>query len=188
MSNPALPFAEVVRERATDLARLGVSGLGPLYDLTAQRLVRYASMVTRQQQDAEDAVHTALAKLADRPLLLLKVNSPWAYLLRIVRNEALLISRRNARIQCSGTLSDLATYCRVDDLEREDSFRQVWLALRRLPREQSEVIALKIWESMTFAEIAGVLDISPNTAASRYRYGMQRVAAILKPLAESCHD
>ena len=31
---------------------------------------------------------------------------------------------------------------------------------------------LKIWNELTFAEIAQVLEISQNTAASRYRYAL----------------
>jgi DNA-directed RNA polymerase specialized sigma24 family protein len=34
---------------------------------------------------------------------------------------------------------------------------------------------LKIWHRRTFEEIGDVLDISPNTAAGRYRYGLQKL-------------
>jgi RNA polymerase sigma-70 factor (ECF subfamily) len=47
--------------------------------------------------------------------------------------------------------------------------------LARLPREQREVVALKVWEEMTFAEIAQVVKASPNTVASRYRYGIEKL-------------
>jgi RNA polymerase sigma-70 factor (ECF subfamily) len=35
---------------------------------------------------------------------------------------------------------------------------------------------------MTFAEIAAALDLSPNTAASRYRYGVDKMRDLLRPL------
>ena len=41
--------------------------------------------------------------------------------------------------------------------------------------EQREVIVLKIWHRCTFEEIGGLLEISPNTAAGRYRYGLQKI-------------
>jgi RNA polymerase sigma factor (sigma-70 family) len=41
-----------------------------------------------------------------------------------------------------------------------------------LPKDQREVLVMKIWNELTFAEIAEVLGISQNTAASRYRYGL----------------
>jgi len=47
--------------------------------------------------------------------------------------------------------------------------------LAELPMDQREVIVLKIWNRYTFEEIGGLLDISPNTAAGRYRYGLQKI-------------
>jgi RNA polymerase sigma-70 factor (ECF subfamily) len=182
------PFADEFRSRTAELAEFGVAALGPLYDLTARRLVRYASMIARQQQDAEDAVHTALTKLADRPSLLVHLDAPWPYLLRMVRNEALLLRRKQARVHGAHDLSQLLTYCRVDELEQEDDYQRIWQSLRKLPTEQSEVIALKLWEHMTFAQIAEVLVISPNTAASRYRYGLEKLAILLHEFAEAGHE
>jgi RNA polymerase sigma-70 factor (ECF subfamily) len=45
--------------------------------------------------------------------------------------------------------------------------------LKELPTKFSEVILLKIWSDKTFAEIGEMLQISQNTAASRYRYGLE---------------
>jgi len=44
------------------------------------------------------------------------------------------------------------------------------------------VVHLKLWEGLTFAEIAATLDIPPNTAASRYRYGLDKLRERLRPL------
>jgi hypothetical protein len=38
---------------------------------------------------------------------------------------------------------------------------------------------LKIWHRHTFEEIGGLLEISPNTAAGRYRYGLQKLRVLL---------
>ena len=43
---------------------------------------------------------------------------------------------------------------------------------------------LRVWGEMTFEETAAVLDISPNTAASRYRYALAKLKERLKPLAK----
>ena len=52
--------------------------------------------------------------------------------------------------------------------------------LAKLPIEQREVIVLKIWHRCTFDEIGTVLDISPNTAAGRYRYGLHKIKLCLE--------
>ena len=61
-----------------------------------------------------------------------------------------------------------------DELERVNS------AMRQLPPEQREVIVLKFFHGMTFNEIGKVAGISPNTAASRYRYGLDKLKLLLE--------
>jgi RNA polymerase sigma-70 factor (ECF subfamily) len=175
-------FQLLVRDCTARLAVAGVDALGALFDLTSLRLVRFAVTLTRNQHDAEDCVQAALVRVAREPGLLSSVACPWAYLLRMVRNEALLLGRRNRLRPMVGDLIDLVIFRRVDELEREETHREVWSALRTLPREQAEVVVLKIWEEMTFAEIGQILDTSPNTAASRYQYAL---AKLTRRLAQS---
>ena len=56
--------------------------------------------------------------------------------------------------------------------------------LRELPVEQREVVVLKIWHGLTFASIAGMMSISPNTVAGRYRYGLQKLRRSLNKWSE----
>jgi RNA polymerase sigma-70 factor (ECF subfamily) len=44
------------------------------------------------------------------------------------------------------------------------------------------VLHLKLWEKLTFDAIAQTLDIPPNTAASRYRYGIDKLRERLRPI------
>jgi RNA polymerase sigma-70 factor (ECF subfamily) len=53
-------------------------------------------------------------------------------------------------------------------------------ALASLPSEQRDVLALKLDAGLTFEEIAAALAMSPNTAASRYRYALEKLRAFLK--------
>jgi RNA polymerase sigma-70 factor (ECF subfamily) len=184
MTDPCT-FPELVRRCVDRLAECGVDALGALFDLTSQRLVRFALAITRNQHDAEDAVQTALVRIAGRPLLLAPSLSPWAYLLQMVRNEALLIARRKKRWVKAGNLNDLLTECPVDEVDREETYRAIWLALRMLPPAQAEVVVLKIWEEMTFIQIGAILDESPNTVASRYQYAMKKLR---NSLAKQCEE
>ncbi len=174
-------FAEKVVVCVERLTESGVAALGGLFDLTSQRLVRYATTITCNQHDAEDAVQASLVQVAKRLRKFCQVDQPWPYLLRVVRNESLLIARRKKRWTLSGNLTDLFTRRLVDEVEMEETYRAVWNALRSLPTEQAEVVVLKIWEEMTFAQIAEILEISPGTVASRYRYAMQKLAQKLDP-------
>ena len=57
-------------------------------------------------------------------------------------------------------------------------------ALAGLPPDQRAVVHLKLWEGLTFGEIAAIQDISPNTAASRYRYALDKLRERLRPIYE----
>ena len=155
-------FSQLVQDCSDRLSANGVDALGALFDLTSHRLVRFAVTLTRNQHDAEDSVQTVLVRVAGRPQLLSAADCPWAYLLRMVRNEALLFGRRKQRRP-----------------ETEETHRAVWSALRMLPPEQAEVVVLKIWEELTFAQIGQILELSPNTAASRYQYAMAKLSKSL---------
>lgn len=173
-------FKAQVRNRADHLARLGEDAISGLIDLTSQRLIRFATTITRNQHDAEDAVQTAIIQISRDTKRLAECDEPWSYLLKIVRNESLLIGRRRRGWRWIDGLCDLRIHRRVDELELEEQYREVWIALRKLPTEQSEVVVLKIWEQMTFADIAEVLELTPSTAASRYRYAMKKLATLLR--------
>lgn len=65
-----------------------------------------------------------------------------------------------------------------DSAERE---REIQAALSNLPSEQREVVVLKIWGELTFDQIGRSLEVSPNTAASRYRYALESMRRQLSP-------
>ncbi len=177
-----VPFTEQVRLCIECIAENGAAGLSGLFDLTATRLVRFSVTITRNQHDAEDAVQAALVRVVSNIRLVRAADAPWSYLLRMVRNESLVILRKKKRWPLVSSLADLLTRRTVDELELEETHRAVWSALRSLPTEQSEVVVLKIWEEMTFAEIAEVLELPPATAASRYRYALSKLAGHLRSL------
>jgi len=173
---PAEPFPERVREFANRIAESGPSAMSGLFDLTSQRLHRYAVTITRKQHDADDVVQHVLLQIAGNPRLLSRAENPWHYLLQMVRNRSLWVVRERKKAFPFAGICDLVTRRSVDELELEDTFRVVWAALRKLPTEQSEVVLLKVWEELTFAQIGTMLNMTPSTAASRYRYAMGKLA------------
>ena len=90
-----------------------------------------------------------------------------------------IIVDKEGKTKISG-LCDLAlkTAGRIED--DQDERQLIEQALRSLPAEQREVIHLKVYEDMTFQQIAQTLGLSINTAASRYRYALEKLRRLLE--------
>ncbi len=67
------------------------------------------------------------------------------------------------------------------DLERDEERAALERAMSTLPIEQHEVLTLKIWGELTFAEIAATIEESPNTVASRYRLAIAALRKVFAP-------
>ena len=91
-----------------------------------------------------------------------------------VRSVALDLLRRDtrrARREANAALEVEQSTAPQFDFD-DGSQRELAAAVDRLPVEQREVLVMKIWNELTFAEIGEALGISQNTAASRYRYAL----------------
>jgi RNA polymerase sigma-70 factor (ECF subfamily) len=145
-----------------------------LYQAKAPELILYGRALGLSHSEAEDVLHetfVALVRRAGPPEL------PEHYCLRAFRNRALNyrrgLWRRVARELESHRWFETASDESPAELE-------AMRCLAGLPPEQREVIVLKIWHDYTLEEIGGLLGISPNTAAGRYRYGLQKLRNCLK--------
>jgi RNA polymerase sigma-70 factor (ECF subfamily) len=56
----------------------------------------------------------------------------------------------------------------------------LWALAAGLPAVQLEVLALRIQGELTFKEIADICGISLNTAASRYRYALEKLKLMVE--------
>jgi RNA polymerase sigma-70 factor, ECF subfamily len=151
-----------------------------LYDGFAASLFRVAFGMLGSPQDAEDVVQEVFVAVFRGRRRLRQVENLRAYLFAALRRAA---ARHAAspRRQCSLSPEELAQISCPESIgpDKEQALR-LERALRTLPAEQGEVIALKVDGGLTFAEIAVVLGISANTAASRYRYGLEKLRAALE--------
>ena len=101
-----------------------------------------------------------------------------------MRNEALRIiqKRKGTGLEIAERSSgEESIESQVVQEETADTVRRL---LKTLPKNQYEVVILKHWEELTFAEIAEALGLSQNTVASRYRYAMEKLQRSLEPLVK----
>ena len=160
-----------------------VSDLEEVYDVHAQALFGFLLNLTRNEEDTRDLMQELFLKLSRQPSLLSGMRQPRAYLLRLAHNAAIdLFRRRAARQKAQETKPDPELFARADDPD-EAAFRSaITGAMADLPGDQRMVIHLKLWEDLTFDEIAEIMGVSMNTAASRYRYGLDKLRQRLRPI------
>ncbi|PYL08315.1 MAG: hypothetical protein DME34_04980, partial [Verrucomicrobia bacterium] len=106
-----------------------------------------------------------------------------ALLYATVRSTALDLIRRDSRRarREREAIADLEQAVEPEFRTEDESQRALAMAMERLPNEQREVLVMKIWNELSFAEIGQALGISQNTAASRYRYALRALKKDLLP-------
>jgi RNA polymerase sigma-70 factor (ECF subfamily) len=149
------------------------------------KLLLFARQQTRSREDAEDVLQDAFVKLVEkiRHNEFVGGSEAWqAYLYTTIRRLAIDLSRRDDRRRRredavgfdEGSTRQEAFHPWFESESSDDETRhQLEAKLKELPEKFAEVIIMKIWGERTFAEIGEILGISQNTAASRYRYGLE---------------
>jgi RNA polymerase sigma-70 factor (ECF subfamily) len=133
-----------------------------------RNVFRIAQHITQNREDAEDVVQDAFCRLAEVQRRRSDVVT-LPYLMTMVRNECYSRLRRRRR---SPFVHEKPLLEPVAGGTGSEERLILEGALRALSPEQREVIYLKVYEGLTFAEIGECCGISLNTAASRYRYAI----------------
>ena len=145
-----------------------------LYDAKAVELILYGRALGLSHGEAEDVLQETFLHLMQMDWAPAK---PGHYCVRSFRNRA-LNHKRSLWRRLSREWESVRWFERSS--EETAAEREAMRGLAGLPQEQRETIVLKIWHGYTFQEIGGLLEISANTAAGRYRYGLQKIKTQLE--------
>jgi len=158
-----------------------------LYDEHAQPLYAFLLNFTRDEADTRDLLQEIFLKLARDEHLLRGVREERAFLIRLAHNAAIdLLRRRGTRERTRENFAAefISPFAPASDPDEKIFRHELSAALAELPPEQRAVAHLKLWAGLTFEQIAAALEIPPNTAASRYRYALDKLRGRLRPLYE----
>ncbi len=157
------------------------------------RLLLYARGWAKTREDAEDLVQDAVLKMwhyqqekgrgagpPDLPLVFSTIRFGGLMHHRTA-------SRRRKREDSIIFLNDFREVWLDPLLEEDEEALMMREAVEDLSPKLREVIVMKIWGDLTFAEISQTLAISPNTAASRYRYAIEQLGKAVEPIREARH-
>ena len=157
--------------------------LDRLYDAHTPALYAFLLNLTRDEEDTRDLLQEIFLKMAREPSLLAGVGNERAFLLRMARNAVVdLVRRRQVHRHKHESLAANAEplFVQSPDPDTRALREALSAALAELPLEQREIVHLKLWEDLTFEGIASLLGIPLNTAASRYRYALDKMRGRLR--------
>ncbi|MBI2921751.1 MAG: RNA polymerase sigma factor [Planctomycetes bacterium] len=145
-----------------------------MYEEHGPALLLYARALAGDASSAEDAVQQVFLRLLAGRVPLPECPRP--YLFRAVRNESVTFLRGRDRVVA---LADAEPMFVAPPEAEEGERERLEEALAELPAEQREVVVLRTWGDLTFEEVAELVGVAPNTAASRWRYGLEKLRARL---------
>lgn len=157
--------------------------LPELYDAHATALFHYLASFTDSEADAKDMLQELFIKLGRQPPPD-GIAHMRAWLLRLAHHQAIdWLRRHQARRRAEQQQqSPVEHFAPQDDPDQAELANHLNRALACLPIEQRSVAQLKLWDGLTLEEISTVQGIPLNTAASRYRYALEKLRHELRPL------
>jgi RNA polymerase sigma-70 factor (ECF subfamily) len=167
-----------------DQFRAALAGTDPaavevIWNRYASDLLAFLRAVLCSSHDAEDVLQSVFVRIVRKRHRLAQARRLDAYVYRIARNEASRLLGRRRRDQAFEAVDESWLTAPESPDDKSDLAEKLQAALERLPRPQREVIVMKIYRQKTFLEIAGLLGLSANTVASRYRYGMEKLRTLV---------
>lgn len=160
-----------------------------LVEAYQHQLVRYAFRRLGCLQDAEDVVQEVFTLIYAQMGKPKEVSHATGYLYRMVANGCTDKMRKR---KYATTSLDAIPEERLPDGRRNaaeeaqalEELHRIDALLRRLPKRQAEVVWLRVFNDLSFAEAAEVLNCSVGTAKSRFRYGLKKIRALIKKESE----
>ncbi|MEZ4770933.1 MAG: RNA polymerase sigma factor [Caldilineales bacterium] len=173
-----------------ELMRLAQQGDGAAWEALVRReqqvVFRHAYLLTGDADDAQDVAQEAFIRAyrsidrfdPDRPV------RPW--LLRIAANLA--SNRRRSVARFLGALSRAARAApepvvagaNAGRLAQQEEAAALWQAIRRLRRDDQEVIYLRYFAELSVADTAEALGVAPGTVKSRLSRATDRLRTVVE--------
>ncbi len=146
-------------------------------------LLKLACGLVRDTGTAEDLVQDVFVSLAESAGRLRVTGSLKGYLIQSVLNRARNFHRAMSVRRGGNPGTEDRAAPEETRPERwvlhHEQLQHLHRALEQLPLEQREVVTLHLRAELTFREIARLQDASINTVQSRYRYGLEKLRALM---------
>lgn len=142
------------------------------------RLVGLAYVLCGSRASADDLVQEALLAAYRNWDEVGLLENPGAWVRKVLANQAVsLFRRRTAELKALGRLGTDRPRIEVPALSSDTEW--IWQNVRRLPRRQIQVIALRYYDQLSLSEIAEVLGCSKETVNTHLRRAREKLGRLL---------
>jgi len=161
------------------------SGLTELIKGNEAQLLRCASRYLREPQDARDAVQEAFIKLIKALRAGQEIESPPAWLCRVVRNVCLdFLKSKRLKVELSLEAGMDAPCEGSESPDGEASKKDDAAMLKRLAQgldqREREILSLKVEQGKSYKEIASILDLSVSNVGFILHSAMKKMQKAYK--------
>lgn len=166
--------------------RIDPRAVARLYHEHSSALRAFLIGLLRDPELAEEARQATFAKALESGHTV-EASRFRGWLFRVANNEAMLLKRRQGvdrrAIEKLADGPRLRSHAAAEPVVNEVSSleltRLVRAALKKLPPEQSDVVRMRIFDGLKFAQIAARTGVPLGTVLTRMRLGLGRLSKIL---------
>jgi RNA polymerase sigma-70 factor (ECF subfamily) len=168
---------------ASDAGKLHPDKAAELHQQYGPELRCFLLGLLRDAQLADDVAQTTFTKLVEQGHTA-REESLKGWLYRVAYREAMQVRRRQsvedaARRRVAWS-REVAAESADSPLLQAEAIEKVRRAIANLPAEQQQVVRMRIYQEMTFAEIAREMGIPLGTALGRMRAALKKLRASLE--------
>jgi RNA polymerase sigma-70 factor (ECF subfamily) len=169
----------VANEIRSRLAAGDPSALEMIWSEYASDLLGYLAALHCSRSDAEDTLQEVFITIARKRMSVAGALSLKPYLFQLARNVALNRLKQNRRMRDRfGCMSDWLVLAGSTPPD-EHRIHKLIAGLAELPEKQRSVLVLRFYRDKTLREIGALLGISESTAASCFRYGIEKLRRLM---------
>lgn len=157
------------------LARGDNEALSVIYDSLSRMIFSLALGITENYSDAEDVLQETMIDTVKYSHSYRTGTNPRAFILSMARHNAIdLVRRRREHLSIDdSTVAELADGESLYPLSRD-----IKELLGRLDADERQIIILRIYGELSFAEAAKTMEISVFAAQKRYQRALKKLRSI----------
>jgi RNA polymerase sigma-70 factor, ECF subfamily len=160
-----------------------------IYEKYRVCLMSLATGLLGSREAAEDVLHDVFVNFAAKAVKLEIAGELRSYLatsiVNKVRDKLKKRSSSEVGLTAAGDVAGDAPGV-VETVARAEEIAMLREAMKTLPREQREVLMLRVHGRMRFEEIAKVQGTISGTARARYRYGLEKLRSLMNGEVARC--